>query len=268
MTKIIFSDIDGTFLRDDKTVSPLHAKAIRSVIARGLKFVFVSARMPEAVYPITDAIDLPHTPIISGGGSLIITEQDQIIFDRKMTAVDTAEILTELKNSRRDITVNYYSGRRWFAEEIDRRVQIEMDITKAVAEPANFDDLLSEKILPNKILIICEPPTCSDMERVLGRKFSALNVVRSAPNLLEVTDRTVSKATGIEVLLEHYGCGVDEAIAFGDNYNDIEMLKLIPRSVAMANAPAPVKALAADVTDSNDDGGIYTCLVRAGIIEA
>ena len=50
MIKIILSDIDGTFLKVDKSTPELHAKAIKAVIDKGLKFVFVSARMPEAIY--------------------------------------------------------------------------------------------------------------------------------------------------------------------------------------------------------------------------
>ena len=165
-----------------------------------------------------------------------------------------------------DITINFYTGRRWFVDAIDKRVQFEMDITSATAEVARFDKLLSENIFPNKILVMCEPPTCEDMESELGKKFPSLNVVRSAPYLLEIMDKSVSKATGIKVLLKHYGFTVDEAIAFGDNYNDIEMLKLIPQSVVMANAPDAVKKLAANVTDSNADSGIYTYLVKRGII--
>ena len=114
---------------------------------------------------------------------------------------------------------------------------------------------------------MCEPPTCAEMERVLGEKFPALNVVRSSTFLLEIMDKTVSKATGIAALLKHYGLTIDEAVAFGDNYNDAEMLKLIPQSVAMANSPEAVKKLASTVTDSNERGGIYTYLVKIGVIE-
>ena len=235
MIKIILSDIDGTFLKDDKNFTDLHAEALKSVVAKGLKFVFVSARMPEAIYPITDALGMAHTPVISYGGGFVLTEDEEIIFDKKISAEDAK-------------TINYYTGRRWFVEEIDKRVQFEMDITQATAEVKSFDKLLSEKIFPNKILVMCEPPTCEEMERELGKEFPALNVVRSAPYLLEIMDKSVSKATGIEILLKHYGFTLDEAIAFGDNYNDTEMLKLVPQSVVMANAPDPVKKLAAAVT--------------------
>ena len=267
MIKIILSDIDGTFLTTDKKTPALHERAIKAVVAKGLKFVFVSARMPEAIYPITDALGMAHTPVISYSGGLVLTETEEVIFDKKISADDAKNILAEMKRTWQDITINFYTGRRWFVEAIDRRVQFEMDITQATAELANFDELLSKNIFPNKILIMCESPTCEEMESELGKKFPALNVVRSAPYLLEIMDKSVSKATGIEVMLKHYGLTLEEAVAFGDNYNDAEMLKLIPQSVVMANAPDPVKKLAAAVTDSNEDSGIYTYLVKIGVIE-
>ena len=266
MIKIILSDIDGTFLKDDKTATDLHAAALKAVVDKGLKFVFVSARMPEAIYPITDALKMPHTPVISYSGGFVLTENEEIIFDKKISA-DAAKNVLAAMNRWQDITINYYTGRRWFVEKIDERVQFEMDITGATAEVKNFDELLSEKIFPNKIMIICEPPTCREMEIELGKKFPVLNVVRSAPYLLEIMDKSISKATGIKVLLKHYGFALDEAVAFGDNYNDKEMLELIPQSVAMANTPDDVKKLAAAVTDSNTDSGIYTYLVKVGVID-
>lgn len=265
MIKIILSDIDGTFLKDDKHPPELHVKAIKAVVDKGLKFVFVSARMPEAIYPITDALGMKHTPVVSYGGGFVLTEDEEVIFDKKISAQDAKNILAEMKRGWQDITINYYAGRRWFVEEIDKRVQFEMDITGATAEVKIFGDVLKE-FLPNKIMVICEPPTCEEMERKLSEKFPSLNVVRSAPYLLEVMDKSISKATGIEVLLKHYGYALDEAIAFGDNYNDVEMLRYIPQSVVMANAPEAVKKLAAAVTDSNEAGGIYSYLVKVGVI--
>ena len=80
MIKIILSDIDGTFLKDDKHPSELHVKAIKDVVAKGFRFVFVSARMPEAIYPITDALGMAHTPVVSYGGGFVLSEDEKMIF--------------------------------------------------------------------------------------------------------------------------------------------------------------------------------------------
>ena len=266
MIKIILSDIDGTFLANDKSTPKLHADALKIVTERGIKFAFVSARMPEGIYPITDALNMPHTPVISYSGGLVLTDDEKVLFDKKIAHDEAKNILAAMKFGWQDITISYYTGRRWVVEKIDERVLQEHENTHAPFETGNFDALLSENTLPNKIFVRCPPPICKEMETVLSGEFPALNVVRSAPHLLEVMDKSVSKATGIEVLLKHYGIALDEAIAFGDNYNDTEMLTLIPNSVAMANAPDKIKKIAAAVTDSNEDGGIYTYLTKIGVI--
>ena len=264
--KIIFSDIDGTFLNSQKKVTDLTAQAVKSIIAKNLKFVLVSARMPEAIYPITEKIGV-KIPVISYNGALILTEDEKILNDKKILAVDAKNILSEMFKGWDDISVGYYAGRKWFVQKIDERIEYEIKSTKVQTEISNFDELLEKNILPNKIFVRCDPKICEEMEFELGKKFKNLNVVRSAPHLLEVMDKSVSKAEGIKILLNHYGASKDEAIAFGDNYNDIEMLRYIPRSVAMANAPDGVRKFARFVTDSNDDSGIYTYLAKIGLIE-
>ena len=264
--KIILSDIDGTFLKKDKTVPELHEKALKNILAQGIKFAFVSARMPEAIYPITDGINLQHTAVISYSGAMVLTADEKILYDKKMPLDDTKNILAEMERWQ-DISVNYYTGRKWYVRKIDKRVQREIDITQATAEISEFERLIAENILPNKILVMCEPPTCEEMETELGKEFPNLNVVRSAPYLLEIMDKSVSKATGIEVLLKHYNFSIDEAIAFGDNYNDTEMLQYIPQSVVMGNAPAEVQKLAKHITDTSEDAGIYTYLKKIGLIQ-
>ena len=264
--KIILSDIDGTFLTDDKKVTDLTAQAAKSVVEKNLPLVLVSARMPEAIYPITDGINLPRQPVISYSGGLVLTEDEKVLHDKKMSLDDAKNILAEMDKRWVGLCINYYSGRKWYVRAVEYNVRHEMEITQAKAEVADFYKLIDENILPNKIMIICTPPTCKEMESTLSELFPRLNVVRSAPYLLEIMDKSVSKAVGIEILLKHYKISVDDAIAFGDNYNDLEMLEYIPRSVAMKNAPDKVKQIAREVTDSNADSGIYTYLVKNKII--
>ena len=197
MIKIILSDIDGTFLNSQKKVTDLTAQAVKSVIAQGLKFVLVSARMPEGIYPITDSIGLPRIPVISYNGALILTEDEKILNNKKIPADDAKNILAEMFKGWKDISVGYYTERKWFVQKIDERIEYEIKSTKVQAELANFDELLAKNIFPNKIFVRCEPPICEEMEFELGKKFKNLNVVRSAPHLLEVMDKTVSKAEGL-----------------------------------------------------------------------
>lgn len=264
--KIVFSDIDGTFLTNNHQVTEKTERAVKSLLKKGIPFVLVSARMPEAIYPITKKIGIT-IPIISYSGGLVLTEKEEVLYSKTIESKQVKAVLSEIAKCWPEVTVNYYAGRRWFVRDInDKRVKNEMNITSAKAEDANFEELLKNEIMPNKILIMCDPPVCEEMERELGKKFTELNVVRSSSILLEIMDKTVSKATGIEVMLRHFGFKSEEAIGFGDNYNDIEMFKYVGYGVAMGNSPEPIKEIVHEITDTNEESGIYTYLLKNKII--
>ena len=73
--KIVFSDIDGTFLTNDHRVTKETEQAVKSLLNKNIPFVLVSARMPEAIYPITKKIGIT-IPIISYSGGLVLTEKE------------------------------------------------------------------------------------------------------------------------------------------------------------------------------------------------
>lgn len=266
--KIVFSDIDGTFLTNDHHVTVKTDYAVNQLLNQNIPFVLVSARMPEAIYPITEKLDI-KIPLICYSGGLVLTESEEVLYSKTIDREVTARIIAELDEHWSHVTVNYYSGRRWFVRDTeDARVKREERITDATATAGNFKELLEIGMLPNKILTMSDPPDCEKMERELGKMFPELNVVRSSDILLEIMDKSVSKATGIEVMLKHFNFAPEDAIGFGDNYNDVEMFKYVGCGIAMNNAPAPIKEMVNDITDSNEDSGIYSYLVKKGIISA
>ena len=264
--KIIFSDIDGTFLLDDHTVSEKSAEAVRALLASGIPFVLVSARMPEAIYPITQSIGVT-IPIISYSGALALTAEGETLEDVRVDAGAAGMVLSAIEDRYPELTVNYYAGRRWYVrDEDDPRVRHEEDITHAKSERGNFDMLLSINTLPSKILLMGEPAVCERAESDLAAAYPMRHVVRSAPNLVEIMEASVSKESGIRAMLDHYNLTADDALSFGDNYNDLEMLRFTKTSVAMSNAPEPIKKAATDVTKSNAEDGIWWWLKEKGII--
>ncbi|MBR2214925.1 MAG: HAD family phosphatase [Selenomonadaceae bacterium] len=263
--QIIFSDIDGTFLTNDHRVTKHTAEAVQKLLARDIPFVLVSARMPEAIYPITAGMGIT-LPIISYSGGLVLTETGEELYEKRLPPVPCRQVLADIENRWPEVTVNYYAGHRWYVQEIDAAVQREMDITHATAEVADFHGLMERSILPHKILAMAKPTHCEEMERTLSAEYPELNVVRSSSILLEIMDKTVSKATGIEVMLKHFGLAPTSAVAFGDNYNDVAMLKYVGCSVAMGNAPDEIKKLAKEVTAGNEEDGIYRWLRDKKII--
>lgn len=267
LPKIIFSDIDGTLLLPDSTVSPGTAAAVRQLAAQTIPFILVSARMPEAIYPLTRQMGVT-LPVISYSGAYVLTAEQELLFSQTMAAEPTRRILADIAAHYPAIVVNYYAGRHWYVRNVaDPQVQQEMRITSAQAVYADYEERLQADELPNKLLLMAEPTLCARAEKELAARYPEFHVVRSAPFLLEIMERSVSKATGIAVMLKHYGLTAADALSFGDNYNDLEMLQHTGTSVAMGNAPEDVKKAATCVTAPNTEDGLARYLQQQGIID-
>ena len=126
---------------------------------------------------------------------------------------------------------------------------------------------MKNDILPNKILIMSEPEIIEEMERELGKKFPELNIIHSSKILLEIMDKSVNKGKGVEMMLKYYNISSENSIAFGDNSNDIDMIKSVGCGVIMGNAPDYIKNIGNEITDSNNDSGIYSFLLKKNIIQ-
>ncbi len=266
--KIVFSDIDGTVITDEHKVLPSTAEAVHQLAAGKVPFVLVSARMPQAMRTVSAQMEM-NIPLISYGGAYILEAEGTVLHDERVSAADAKAVIAELKEQwHNEAVVNYYAADEWYAEDKnDPAVLREENIVDVQAKQAQFDALLQKGILPNKILCMSEPSICEKLEQELKEKFPQLQIVRSSPILLEIMNKSVSKSSGINILLNHLNLRREQAIAFGDNYNDIDMLHSVGIGVAMANAPQAVKDAADAVTDSNNDDGIYNYLAKLNLMK-
>lgn len=260
--RIVFSDIDGTFLDSRHQVQPGTVFAAQWLADRGIPVVLVSARMPAAIRPVLTAAGI-KAPIIGYSGALVLDMAGQPLYSHTMEREDALHILSQLRQRWPRVVVNYYAEDVWYVQDDQvPEVRREEKITAVKAVIAEFSVLLSQGCLPHKLLCMGEPPAVAEMEKVLQAEFPELTVVRSSPILLEIMAAGISKAVGIGVLLETLSLPAADALAFGDNYNDLEMLACVGMGVAMGNAPAAVKAASAAVTAGNDGEGIAAFLKK------
>lgn len=112
----------------------------------------------------------------------------------------------------------------------------------------------------HKFLLMGQEESIQRLEKRLKGHFPDLSIASSSPVYLEVMDGRVSKSRGVGFLCSHYGVSLDEVIAFGDGCNDMDMLRAVKNSYAMANAPLVVRRSAAHVTLDNDHQGLLAAL--------
>ena len=87
-------------------------------------------------------------------------------------------------------------------------------------------------------------------------RFPRLSIVRSSEMMLEIMVGGVSKGFAVRRLCSHLGIDPREAIALGDNYNDLDMLNAVGRPVVMQNAPEDIRRRFDFITDDNDHDGV------------
>lgn len=255
--KIVFSDIDGTLLNKERELSQGTIKAIKKLRDK-VPFVLISARMPAAMRHLQKELDIPHLPIICYNGGLIIAD-DEI----KQSTVIPLNILEDLVNFNEDLNchLSLYHRDEWYVPQIDEWANREINNTKIIpAIKSNtkvIADWKDEGKGAHKIMAMGDEDKINKIAGFLSEQFNdRLHVYRSKDTYLEIASKEISKFSAIEFLLkEHFKLSVDQAMAFGDNYNDVEMLKNIGFGVAVGNGrPEALEAANAVAGESIEDG--------------
>lgn len=264
MVKIIFSDIDGTLITNQLIVTQRTRDALIRAVEKGIYFVPVSARMPEAIKPIIKDF-LPKTPIISYNGAFIQDENGKEIDSSPMPVHDGLEICEYLEDRHPEIAWNVYSGEKWLSQDRSNKwIAREEEVVGIPSQESQLGDL---KQLPeiHKLLLMGEPDNILAVEEVLKHCYPDLSIAKSYPYYLEIMASGIQKGKAVEQLSAHYGVPITETIAFGDNFNDLDMLEVVGQGYVMANGPEAVREAIGRITADNNSDGI--ALVVEGLLE-
>ena len=162
-----------------------------------------------------------------------------------------------------EVHVSIYNNDEWFVPAMDYWADREANNTKVKPAVRDLNDTLSAYKQSNKGAhkVMCMGPAneiavlYDQLIRTLG---DDIHVYKSKDTYLEIASRQISKRSAIETLLNHkYTTHTwEQVIAFGDNYNDMEMLEAVGMGVAVGNAREEVLAIANHVTDGHKEDGV------------
>ncbi|MBC8535473.1 Cof-type HAD-IIB family hydrolase [Feifania hominis] len=263
--QIVFSDIDGTLLDSTFRVREATAAKIRELDRRGIPFILVSARMPRAIYLIQDAIGVRY-PIVCHSGALTLDEERRPVRSIGFDKALALELLSRIGPAWPGTSLNLYADDRWLVDDAqDPRIVFESEVIEVPAEQGDFGELLSGVDQVHKILLICQPETTDQIAREITEAYPMLAAHRSSTTYLEITDRSAVKSGAVRAICEHYGIPLEKAVSFGDNFNDVDMLRATGLGVAMANAPEPVRRSADRITLDNNHEGVLHMLEQLGL---
>ncbi|MFV8224672.1 HAD family hydrolase [Christiangramia aquimixticola] len=265
MFKIVFSDIDGTLLNEDRDVSPLTIETIQKLESRQIPFILISSRMPAAMRHLQKKMNIEHHPIISYNGGLIIV--DNKVVSSTEIPINILEDL-HIYNKTHDVHLSLYHKDEWYVPRDDFWTQREINNTKV--QPAHESNIAviekwkNENKGAHKIMAMGEEEKIDGIRDFLITNYKdQLHLYRSKPSYLEIAPKSISKLTAVELLLkDHFRIPLSQSMAFGDNYNDIEMIKGVGMGIAVANAKPEVLEIAHMVTSSGKEDGVAKSLAE------
>ena len=256
--RLVASDLDGTLLLPDETVSERTRAALAAARAAGITVVLVSGRQPRSLGPIAERI---------GVGGIAICANGALVWDLDTgTMVDAtplaAELATRLVRALRDAIPGVL-----FAVELDggfgREPGWAEDLTAVRPEGLEADAL--ELITGPVIKLLVRHPTLAFAE-LAERARQAVGddavATWAGLQLVEISAAGVTKAFALERLCRRLGIDASEVVAVGDMPNDLAMLQWAGTAVAVANATQEVLDAADEVTAANVEDGVARLLER------
>lgn len=262
--KIVFSDIDGTLLNKERQLSSVTISEIKK-LKNKVPFILISARMPAAMRHLQKELEIEELPIISYNGGLILID-DKVVSTTEIS-VDIIESLTNW-NTNLKCHLSLYHNDEWYVPSMDFWAKREENNTKITPEIRDSIEVVTKWKQENKgahkIMAMGEEDQIDQIVEFLSKEHpNELHLYRSKNTYLEISPKSISKLTAINFLLNaHFNFPLEESIAFGDNYNDVEMLNHIGYGVAVGNAREEAKKVANYITDSSIEDGVAKSLKK------
>lgn len=260
-TRLIASDLDGTLLRSDGSVSQRTLAALERTVEAGIRFVLVSARSAGWLAPEATRLGLGEIAICNNGALVYDVEGERVLIHRPLAPETAREFVSRLRQAAPGVVFGCDRPSGFIAEHAYRSLHRAPDSIPR----ADLAALLAEPITK---LVLQHP----DLPQVELHQLASelgdeqIEACYSGAGLVEIAAAGVTKGSALALLGEELGIGASEAIAFGDMLNDIPMLEWAGRGVAVANAHDDVLAIADEITASNDEDGV--ALVLETLLEA
>lgn len=263
---MIATDLDGTLLRADNTVSDRTRAALRAADAAGLLVAFVTGRPPRWLDEVVETTGHLGVAVGANGAVLYDLATETLLKAHYLQSTELTAITADLRAALPDVQFAGEYGDGFAAEPgyvhhwmINPRV----DRQGRPIPPPTVTDLAT--IIARPMVKLLAKDRAADVddflvhaESIVGARASVTH--SSSVGLLEISAPGVTKATGLAELAETHGISAAEVLAVGDMPNDVPMLLWAGTSYAVANAHPAAIAAAGEVVGSNEDDAVATLI--------
>jgi Cof subfamily protein (haloacid dehalogenase superfamily) len=251
--RLLVSDVDGTLVRDDKTLSDAVIAAVGRLQVAGVPTSLISARPPSGVRWLVSRLGLTTCYAAFNGGTIVGPDGATAFTARLAPA--TARRALELID-RPGITRWLFVEGRWHAERLDE-VYTERERRAASQEPVVGRFALELNAVDKIVAVSPDAALLAEVEQAVRAAIGGeATVIRSQSYYLDITAPAANKGNGIELLARAAGVSLEDCVAIGDQRNDLAMFARAGMSIAMGQGPEEVRRAASRVARTNDQDGV------------
>jgi len=252
--RLVISDVDGTLVRKDKSLSPQVIAAVHRLREAGIAFTLISARPVSGVLPLIAPLGI-DIPLAAINGGIIFRPDGSVIARHRIDP----EVVRGMFELAADLPVDcwVFADGQWYASSL-AGVHVGHERISSNQEPvlrADFSDLYDRA---DKVTFVSDdaPVLKGLANRGIAKFGQRATIGQSQTYYLDVTDTRANKGDGVTELAAMLGVDLAQVAVFGDMDNDLAMFARAGTSVAMGQAPDAVRAAATFVSSSNEQDGV------------
>jgi len=259
LIQLVALDLDGTLVGDDMRIRPRTVAAVRAAVGAGVAVAIVTGRMASSALPYARELGL-REPIVGLQGALIRELPKpgrpgigRLLYHRPLPAAVARDALAWCRAHGLDAHANYLEKMVVGATDPRAAQYAHFSLGRVVVVP-DLDAWLRRPV--TKVISVGDPPMPTRLLPAARADFDGRAVATvSHPMVLEFVAPGVSKGAAVRWLARRLGVDLRNALAIGDQLNDLEMIDEVGFGVAMPHGPAELRAAAGLVAPPFDEDG-------------
>ncbi|MGO4942359.1 Cof-type HAD-IIB family hydrolase [Ruoffia tabacinasalis] len=261
--QLVAIDLDGTLLRDDKSLSQENVDAIKDAIEQGVQVVICTGRTLPSIQYLSKQLPQGHGDeyLILQNGAVIHQLPDlNIVHETILTESDRQAIYDVFKEYRSEEVqmVAFDPDKLYLVDDETANPTVVQDAKTLSTDItlAKFEEVLNLGTL-YKIVVFGGVEFIDDyLEKIPNDLYEQVHIVRSLPVAIEFIPKLANKANGLNALIQQLDIKAENIMTIGDELNDYEMVKMAGLGVAMENGHPEVKRVADELTLTNNENGV------------
>ena len=261
--KIIASDLDGTLLAPDHaSITPRTLSALTKAHSMGVKIAISTGRTLSLIKDVAEKLPFVDYIIYSNGSGVYDCNKKQTVFVQPIKK-DTSEKIIDLLDSLGVYYNVYADGNIYLTQTSDTSIFEKVDLPKDflhkfLATAKNVPDIKNATADADTEMIVVyfAPDPARNEIMSLVKSSGELHTVSSFSNNIEIMAENASKGNAVKAICDISECTAENAMTFGDAWNDCSMLEFAEHSFAMENGDEKCKNSAKNISPSNAEDGV------------